>query len=59
MPASAFFDAFKDNGLVLYNKEVNSAWGKGRCVEWSYLKLHPEFFADPPGTGSSTPTTAI
>jgi hypothetical protein len=25
---------------------VNSGWGKGECVEWSYLKLQTEFLGD-------------
>jgi hypothetical protein len=46
MRASDYFDAFKQAGFVLFNKEVNSAWGEGKCVEWSYLKLHADFFGD-------------
>jgi hypothetical protein len=46
MRASDYFDAFKQNGFVLFSKEVNSGWGKGECVEWSYLKLQTEFLGD-------------
>jgi hypothetical protein len=33
--ASDFFDAFKNAGFALDSKEVNSALGEGKCVEWS------------------------
>jgi hypothetical protein len=46
MRASDYFDAFKQAGFVLFSKEVNSAWGEGKCVEWSYLKLHTDFLGD-------------
>jgi hypothetical protein len=46
MRASDYFDAFKQTGFVLFSKEVNSAWAKGECVEWSYLKLDKEFLGD-------------
>jgi hypothetical protein len=46
MKASDYFDAFKQAGFVLFSKEVNSAWGEGKCVEWSYLKLHTDFLGD-------------
>lgn len=44
--ASDFFDAFKNAGFALDSKEVNSAWGEGKCVEWSFLKLQTSFFGD-------------
>jgi hypothetical protein len=46
MRASDYFDAFKQAGFVLFSKEANSAWGLGKCVEWSYLKLHTDFLGD-------------
>jgi hypothetical protein len=46
MRASDYFDAFTQAGFVLFSKEVNSAWGEEKCVEWSYLKLHADFFGD-------------
>jgi hypothetical protein len=46
MKPTDYFDAFKQAGFVLFSKEVNSAWGMGNCVEWSYLKLQTEFLGD-------------
>lgn len=46
MKASDFFDAFKENGFVLFSKEVNSQRGYGRSVEWSFIKLRTDFFRD-------------
>jgi hypothetical protein len=48
MNASSFFDAFRSNGYVLFSKEVNSVKGYGRSVEWSFLKLHTDFFGSNP-----------
>lgn len=45
MNASDFFDEFTKNGYVLFNKEANGGWGRGTCFEWSFLKLHREFFS--------------
>lgn len=40
-----FFDSFIQHDYVLYSKEVNP-WGGGQYVEFSYLKLHPDFLGD-------------
>ena len=37
------FDAFTKHGFAMYSKEVNS-YACGRAVEFSYLKMHPEFW---------------
>ena len=42
--ASEVFDTFKQHGFALYSKEVNTNKGLGRSSEWSFLKLHPDFF---------------
>lgn len=46
MNTSDFFDAFQENGFVLFSKEVNSQRGFGRSVEWSFLKLRRDFLYD-------------
>jgi hypothetical protein len=46
MRATEYFDAFEENGFVMFAKEINSPnWNKigGRCSEWSYIKMAPEF----------------
>jgi len=43
--ARDFFDAFHQQGYALFSKEANGSWGRGVCYEWSFLKLHPDFFA--------------
>jgi hypothetical protein len=47
MRASEYFDAFTQAGVVLFSKEVTSAWAKGECVEWRYLRLDKEFLEIP------------
>jgi Methyltransferase domain len=37
-----FFDSFERNNLLMYSKEVNP-WGGGDSLEFSFLKLHPDF----------------
>lgn len=37
-----FFDAFIQNHFAMFSKEVNP-WGGGQHVEFSYIKLHPDF----------------
>lgn len=39
-----FFDSFVQNNFVMFSKEVNP-WGGGQYVEFSYIKLHPDFLA--------------
>jgi len=41
--ASAMFDALHQRNFVLYSKEVNSHKGLGRSVEWSFLRMSPDF----------------
>jgi hypothetical protein len=46
MGANEYFDAFEENGFVMFAKEINSPnWYKegGRCSEWAYIKMAPEF----------------
>ena len=38
----SYFDSFAKNNLIMYSKEVNP-WGGGDCLEFSYVKLHPNF----------------
>jgi Methyltransferase domain len=40
-----YFDAFAQGGFALFSKEVNIYPGaNNRCVEWSYVRLHPDFW---------------
>eukprot|EP00934_Nitzschia_sp_Nitz4_P009000 Nitzschia sp. Nitz4//scaffold51_size120721//61613//62572//NITZ4_003731-RA/size120721-processed-gene-0.126-mRNA-1//1//CDS//3329553874//8990//frame0 len=41
----AFFNSFLNNNFILYSKEVNP-WGGGQYVEFSYLRMHPDFLGD-------------
>lgn len=43
MLGSDFFDAFMDNHFAMFSKEVN-VYGGGNCIEFSYVKLHPDFW---------------
>jgi hypothetical protein len=47
MGATDSFDAFEENGFVMIVKEINSpslnGIAGGRCSEWSYIKMPPEF----------------
>jgi hypothetical protein len=43
MQVAAFFDAFRANNFAMFSKEVN-VHGGGTCVEFSYMKLHPDFW---------------
>ncbi|CAB9501392.1 Pfam:DUF672 [Seminavis robusta] len=38
-----FFTSFKRNGFAMYSKEVNG-FGDGKYYEFSYIKLHPQFW---------------
>jgi len=38
-----FFDSFTANHFAMFSKEVN-VYGGGNCVEFSYIKLHPDFW---------------
>lgn len=37
-----FFDSFTRQNFLMFSKEVNP-WGGGGCLEFSYIKLHPDF----------------
>ena len=40
-----FFQAMEEHGYVIYHKEVNIRWWRfGQCIEYGFLKLHPDFF---------------
>jgi hypothetical protein len=43
MKVSEFFDAFTDNNFAMFSKDTNF-FGGGSGVEFSYLKLHPDFW---------------
>lgn len=47
MSVTEYFDAFEKNDFVMFAKEINSPnWNNklgGRCSEWSYIKMAPEF----------------
>jgi Methyltransferase domain len=38
-----FFSAFRDNNFAMFSKEVN-VFTRGSCFEFSFVKLHPEFW---------------
>jgi hypothetical protein len=42
-----FFDSFERNNLLMYSKEVNP-WGGGDSLEFSFVKLHPDFLNQKP-----------
>lgn len=39
-----FFEDIHKQGYVIFHKEPNIQWGGGNCVEFSFLKLHQDFF---------------
>jgi len=41
--ALEFFESFKTNNFALFSKEL-TAYGNGLCVEFSFVKLHPDFW---------------
>jgi hypothetical protein len=42
-----FFEAMYRNGYVIFHKEVNIRWWHfGQCIEYAFLKLHTDFFAE-------------
>ena len=43
MLVSDFYDAFRDNHFAMFSKEVN-VYGGENCIEFSYIKLHPDFW---------------
>jgi hypothetical protein len=42
--ANEFFQDMHDEGYVIFHKEANIEWANGDCVEFSFLKLHQDFF---------------
>jgi hypothetical protein len=38
-----YYDAFTENNFAMFSKEVN-VYGGGNCLEFSYVKLHPDFW---------------
>jgi hypothetical protein len=45
MQVADLFDTFRANNFAMFSKEVN-VHGYGNCVEFSYIKLHPDFWRD-------------
>jgi hypothetical protein len=43
MQVADYYDAFTANNFAMFSKEVNVDGG-GNCVEFSYIKLHPDFW---------------
>jgi hypothetical protein len=41
---NTFFEDIHKQGYVIFHKEPNIQWGGGNCVEFSFLKLHQDFF---------------
>ena len=41
-----FFNGILEAGYVMFHKEPNIQWAGGQCVEFAFLKLHDDFFAD-------------
>lgn len=48
-----FFDAFHDNNYAMFSKEVNVRGG-GDCIEFSYIKLHSDFWNQDDDGGNNT-----
>jgi hypothetical protein len=49
-----FFEAMVQHGYVIYHKEVNIRWWRyGQCIEYGFLKLHPDFFEGIPIGGGA------
>ena len=42
--ANTMFQDLHDQGYVIFHKEPNIQFSGGRCVEFSFLKLHKDFF---------------
>ncbi|KAL7461704.1 hypothetical protein ACHAXS_002119 [Conticribra weissflogii] len=43
--ARDFFDAMRNAGYVIFHKEPNLEGCRGECVEYAFLRLHPEFYS--------------
>jgi Methyltransferase domain len=51
--SSNFFSAFRENNLAMFSKEVN-VYTRGTCFEFSFVKLHPEFWKGSQAANSVT-----
>jgi hypothetical protein len=40
---SEMFNSFRSHGWELFSKELDTRAGKGYSVDWSWIKLSPEF----------------
>jgi hypothetical protein len=43
MQVADYYDYFTANNFAMFSKEVN-VHGGGNCLEFSYIKLHPDFW---------------
>jgi hypothetical protein len=43
MQVADYYDSFTENNFAMFSKEVN-IYGGGNCLEFSYVKLHPDFW---------------
>jgi hypothetical protein len=41
---SDYYDSFTANNFAMFSKEVN-IYGGGNCLDFSYIKLHPNFWS--------------
>jgi Methyltransferase domain len=46
---SSFFAAFRNNNFAMFSKEPNLITS-GNCMEYGFVKLHPDFWHDPPAS---------
>jgi hypothetical protein len=44
--ANKLFEDLHAQNSVIFHKEPNIQWGGGNCVEFSFLRLHKDFFVD-------------
>jgi hypothetical protein len=44
MQVADYYDSFTANNFAMFSKEVN-IYGGGNCLEFSYIKLHPDFWS--------------
>lgn len=53
-----FFQEMHEQGYVIFHKEPNIEWSGGDCVEFSFLKLHPDFFIEEDGQQETTTSSS-